>query len=38
MERVFRIGDIESFEALPSGHKAWVLAKVGNSIGSHFTK
>lgn len=30
MERVFRIGDIEPFEALPSGHKAWLLAQVGN--------
>jgi quercetin dioxygenase-like cupin family protein len=30
MKRVFRIGDIEPFEVLPSGHTAWLLAKVNN--------
>jgi quercetin dioxygenase-like cupin family protein len=30
MEQVFRIGDTEPYEILPSGHKAWLLAKVGN--------
>ena len=30
MKKVFRIGNIEPFEALPSGHTAWLLARVGN--------
>ena len=30
MKKVFRIGDTEPFEVLPSGHTAWLLAKVGN--------
>lgn len=28
MKKVFRIGDIKPFEVLPSGHTAWLLAKV----------
>jgi quercetin dioxygenase-like cupin family protein len=30
MKKVFRIGDTQPFEALPSGHTAWLLTKVGN--------
>jgi quercetin dioxygenase-like cupin family protein len=30
MKKVFRIADIEPFEALPSGHTAWLLTRVGN--------
>ena len=30
MKKVFRITDAEPFEVLPSGHKAWFLAKVEN--------
>jgi len=30
MEKVYRISETEPFEALPSGHKAWLLAKVDN--------
>jgi len=30
MKIVFRIGDTEPFEALPSGHTAWLLTRVGN--------
>jgi len=30
MKKVFRIADIEPFEALPSGHTAWLLTMVGN--------
>ena len=30
MEKVYRIGETEPFEVHPSGHKAWLLAKVGN--------
>jgi quercetin dioxygenase-like cupin family protein len=30
MKKVFRIADIEPFEALPSGHTAWLLTKVDN--------
>lgn len=30
MERVFRIGDSKPYEVSPSGHKAWLLAQVGN--------
>jgi quercetin dioxygenase-like cupin family protein len=30
MQQVFRIADAEPFETLPSGHKAWLLAKVDN--------
>lgn len=37
MKRVFRIGDIEPFEVLPSGHTAWLLAKVDNLAAIIFT-
>ena len=30
MEKVYRIPETEPFEVLPSGHKAWLLAKVDN--------
>jgi len=30
MKKVFRIADIEPFEAFPSGHTAWLLTKVDN--------
>lgn len=30
MKKVFRIGDTQPFEALPSGHTAWLLTRVGN--------
>ena len=30
MERVYRIGDSNPFEVLPSGHSAWLLVKAGD--------
>ena len=36
MKKVFRVGDTEPFEVLPSGHTAWLLARVGNLWGDIF--
>ncbi len=32
MKRVFRAGDTEPFEVLPSGHAAWLLARVSWTV------
>jgi quercetin dioxygenase-like cupin family protein len=36
MKKVFRKGDTEPFEVLPSGHTAWLLAKVDNLTANIF--